>query len=75
MHTSELPSGNTVNHNGGWDGDLEFENPPTLVDCLDVLALATEYHATGCIEDGTIGAASSWLVHRMKLEELRVDIE
>ncbi len=41
-HTSTLPSGNLVTHNGAWDGGLEFEKEPTVVDCLDVLSLVAQ---------------------------------
>lgn len=32
MHTTDLPSGAVVHHNGGYDGDAQFVLPPAQVE-------------------------------------------
>lgn len=75
MQTSKPPSGNVVHHNGDWSGPMEFQDQPTALDCVAVLALITDQEAVGAIKQSNYTQAGLWLKRRMDLDGLRRDIQ
>lgn len=60
MHTTKLASGNTVHHNGAWEGILGFEAPPTVKDLIEVVLAVLRQDIVSSIENAS-AKALEWL--------------
>ncbi len=57
-HNHSIGESNWINCNGGFDGPIEFDQPPTLADLAEVLAKAIQARAEVAL--GVYDAAVEW---------------